>query len=62
VSVKKKKSRINMQDEEEFGRLYLVTDDLKKRKSKIWGKRGDTQILNRTIFCTGSGGRLESEE
>jgi hypothetical protein len=51
-----------MQDEEEFGRLYLVTDDMKKRKDKILRKRGDAQILNRTTFCTGSGGRPESEK
>ena len=27
-----------MQDEEEFGRLYLVTDDFKKGKANFWEK------------------------
>ena len=44
-----------MLGEEEFGRPYLVTDDLKTSKGKILGKRGDAQILNYTIFCRGAG-------
>ena len=47
-----------MQDEEEFGRLYVVTDNLKKCKGKFSGKRDDTQILNYTICCCGGGGGL----
>lgn len=50
-----KKKRTNMLGEEEFGRPYLVTDDLKTSKGKILGKRGDAQILNYTIFCRGAG-------
>jgi len=50
-----KKSKTNMQDEEEFGRLCFVTDDLKKCKGKILGKRSDKQILNYTTFCRGGG-------
>jgi len=45
-----------MQDEEEFWRLYLVTDDLKKCKDKILGKSGDTQILNYAFFVGEEGG------
>jgi hypothetical protein len=39
-----------------FRRLYLVTDHFKKNvKAKFWEKRGDTQILNYTIFFVGEG-------